>query len=96
MLRTKHGQRTVAGLTRERILKGILEPYADRPGAAHSILKMLRVLVRHAIDIGWLNHDPSLGIKRPKINRIRSWTENEIETFRTNSGQSSVWLSKCS
>ena len=84
MLRTKHGQRTVAGLTRERILKGILEPYADRPGAAHSILKMLRVLVRHTIDIGWLNHDPSLGIKRPKINRIRSWTENEIETFRKN------------
>jgi hypothetical protein len=23
----------------------------------------------NAIDIGWLKHDPSLGIKRPKINR---------------------------
>ncbi len=80
-IRIQHGQRTVAGLTRERIF-GILQPYADRPGAALSILKMLRILIRHAINIGWLNHDPSLGIKRPKIQRIRSWTEGEIETYR--------------
>jgi enterobacteria phage integrase len=71
-LRTQHGHRTLVGLTRERIITGILQPYADRPGAALSILKMLRVLIRHAIDIGWLKHDPSIGIKRPKIKRIRS------------------------
>jgi integrase len=80
-LRTHHGHRTVAGLTRERIITRILQPYADRPGAALCILKMLRVLIRHAIDIGWLKHDPSLGIKRPKTKEIRSWTEGEIETF---------------
>lgn len=82
MLRIKHGHRTVVGLSRERILTGILQPYASRPGAAISILKMLRVLIRHAINIGWLKHDPSLGIKRPKLNRIRSWTEQEIATYR--------------
>jgi integrase len=82
MLRTKHGQRTVSGLNRQRIVNGILQPFADRPGAALTALKMLRVLIRHAIDIGWLKHDPSLGIKRPKIHRIRSWTEKEIETYR--------------
>jgi integrase len=81
-LRTVHGHRTIAGLSRERIITGILQPYADRPGAALSILKMLRVLIRHAINIGCLKHDPSLGIKRPKMNRIRSWTEDEIETYR--------------
>ena len=80
-LRVQHGYRTVAGLSRESIITGILQPYADRPGAALSILKMLRVLIRHAIDIGWLAHDPSLGIKRPKIKEIRSWTDAEIATF---------------
>ena len=60
---------------------GILQPYADRPGAALSTLKMLRVLIRHAIDIGWLKHDPSMGIKRPKTREIRSWTDLEIQTF---------------
>jgi integrase len=80
-LRTQHVHRTVAGLTRERIITGILQPYADRPGAALSTLKMLRVLIRHAIDIGWLKHDPSLGIKRPKTQEIRSWTDAEIKAF---------------
>jgi len=80
-LRTQHGHRTVPGLTRERIITGILQPYADRPGAALSILKMLRVLIRHAINLGWLKHDPSLGIKRPKTDGVRSWTDAEIEIF---------------
>lgn len=80
-LRTKHGHRSVVGLTRQRIASGILQPYADRPGAALAILKILRVLIRHAIDIGWLDHDPSLGIKRPKTQEIRAWTESEIAAF---------------
>jgi enterobacteria phage integrase len=79
-LRTEHGHRTVAGLTRERIVNGMLQPYATRSGAALSILKMLRILIRHAVDIGWLNHDPSLGIRRPKLKEIRSWTDAEIST----------------
>jgi enterobacteria phage integrase len=80
-LRAKHGHRTVAGLTRQRIVTGILQPYGDRPGSALFILKILRVLIRHAIGIGWLDHDPSLGIKRPKTHEIRSWTDGEIAAF---------------
>jgi enterobacteria phage integrase len=80
LLRTQHGPRTVAGLNRERIVR-MLQPYASKPGAALSILKMLRVLIRHAIDIGWLANDPSLGIKRPKTNEVRSWTDAEIAKF---------------
>jgi enterobacteria phage integrase len=80
-LRAKHGHRAVAGLTRQRIVTGMLQPYADRPGAALFTLKILRVLIRHAIDIGWLDHDPSLGIKRPKTLEIRSWTDAEIAAF---------------
>ena len=83
LLRATHGHRSVAGLTREHIVKGILQPYADRPGEALDTLKKLRILIRHAIDVGQLKHDPSLGIKRPKTQRIRSWTEDEIATFRS-------------
>jgi enterobacteria phage integrase len=81
MLRIRHGHRTVSGMTRAGIVTHIMQPYADRPGAALAMLKMLRVLIRHAIEIGWLTHDPSLGIKRPKTQEIRSWTEDEIATF---------------
>ena len=80
-LRREHGQRTVSGLDRQRIIKAFLEPYAGRPGAALSMLKMLRILIRHAIALGWLQHDPSLGIKRPKQGEVRSWTEAELAQF---------------
>lgn len=81
VLQEKHGHRSVAGLTRERIVVAILQPYADRPGAELAVLKMLRVLIRHAMLIGWLKSDPSHGIPRPKSNEIRAWTEEEIEIF---------------
>src|SRR3954452_12517601 len=51
-IRRKHGHRLVAEMTRERIVKAFLDPYADRPGAALSMLKMLRILIKHAITLG--------------------------------------------
>jgi integrase len=80
-IRQDHGQRTVAGLTRERIICGILEPYAGSPGAALDTLKKLRILIRHAIDRGQLAHDPSIGIKRPRTKEIRAWTDAEMAAF---------------
>ena len=80
-IRTKHGHRLVAEMTRERIVKAFLDPYADRPGAALSVIKMLRILIKHAIMLGWLSNDPSLGIKRPKQGEVRSWTDAELMQF---------------
>lgn len=79
-IRVPHGHRSVAGMQRAGIL-AILAPYADRPGQYTNLLKMLRILIRHAIAIGWLDRDPSLGIKRPKAGEIRAWSEDEIERF---------------
>jgi integrase len=80
-IRTKHGHRTVAGLTAERIKSAFLDPYAGKPGARLAMLKMLRILIRHAIGKTWLTHDPSVAIKRPKTSEVRSWTDQEIATF---------------
>jgi integrase len=80
-LRRDHAHRTLAGMTRGGIIEKILQPYAGRPGAALNILKTLRILIRHAIEIGQLKHDPSIGIRRPKIGEVRSWTDDEIAQF---------------
>ena len=82
ILRTVHGHRAVSGLTRERIESCILEPYANRPGAALSLLKMLRILIHHATGLDKTNalkldRDPSTDIKRPKRQEIRAWTDRE-------------------
>jgi enterobacteria phage integrase len=80
-IRIEHGHRSVAGLTKDRMQTFILDPLADRPGAALDTLKKLRILIKHAIDKGLLKHDPSAGIKRPKGNEIRAWTDTELDAF---------------
>jgi hypothetical protein len=51
------------------------------PGAARDTLKKLRILIKLAIDKGWLKHDPSAGITRPKGGEIRAWTAAELAAF---------------
>lgn len=82
-LRTAHGERTVSGLTKERIEEKILKPFADRPGQRLSVLKLLRILIGHAMSMTppWLSHDPSKGIKRPKTREIRAWNDVEMAAF---------------
>lgn len=83
ILRRDHGHRTVSGMTREGVVQHVLDPLAKMPGSRLDTLKKLRILIRHAIERGWLRHDPTLGIKRPKNKPIRSWTEGEIAVYET-------------
>lgn len=80
-IRLAHGHRTVKGMTREGIVMKVLAPYADRPGAALDTLKKVRILIQHAMLLNWIQHDPSVGIKRPKNGEIRSWTDEELAQF---------------
>lgn len=80
-IRKAHGHRTVKGLTRERIDEFILAPFADRPGSQLDTLKKMRILIKHAISIGWLKLDPSSGIKRGKSKEIRAWRDAEMTAF---------------
>jgi integrase len=86
VLRAAHGHRSVGGLSKERIEQIVMAPLADRPAAALDTLKKLRVLIRHARSLDPTNclrlqHDPSAGIKRPKISEIRAWTKTETDSF---------------
>lgn len=80
-IRNDHGHRSVSGLEPRRINNVILQPFANRPGSALDTLKKLRVLIRHAIRIGWLKQDPSVGLERPKIKEIRAWKDAELAAF---------------
>jgi integrase len=80
-IREEHGHRSVSGLTKDRIKEFILNPLTDRPGAGLDTIKKLRILIRHAIDKGWITGDPSVGIKRPKGKEIRAWTDAELAAF---------------
>jgi integrase len=82
-IRRDHGHRAVAGLTKERIEKKILAPFADKPGARIDTLKKLRILIHHAMGLKppWLKSDPSDDIKRGKTKEIRAWKDSEMAAF---------------
>jgi enterobacteria phage integrase len=82
VIERQHGRRTVAGMTRENILKLILQPLADKPGNYNDTIKKLHILARCAVDLGWLKVSPMQLIRRRKTKEIRAITEAEVVQFR--------------
>jgi integrase len=80
--RLQHGTKRVATLTAAHI-KAVIGDMADRPEAANSLLKALRVLLRHAVDMGLIQDDPSRNVRKyvSKSDGHHSWSEAEVEQF---------------
>ena len=55
----------------------------ESQGAAHDLLKKIRILLRFAIDRGYRDDDPTPGIKAPPINKAHAtWTPDELAHYR--------------
>ena len=57
---------------------------ANTPEAANNLLKVLRVVLAHGVDVGMIASNPALGVKRYR-NRSEgnhSWSEIEIAQFQ--------------
>ena len=80
--RMEHGQKRVAMLTVAH-MKAILGNMSDRPGAANGLLKALRVLLRHAVDMGLIHDNPARNVRKLPVRNegFHSWTENDVELF---------------
>jgi integrase len=80
--RKLHGDKPVAKLQRQHVEQIIAEKHAT-PNAANNLLKVLRLLLSHAVDIGMIASSPALGIKRFKIRSDGHppWSEDEIAQF---------------
>lgn len=83
-IRTEHGDKPVARFERRHVLNLIAARMeAGHPTAANRLLKVLRMLMRFAIELGMRRDDPTTGIKRVKIkgDGYHTWTEEEIAQF---------------
>ena len=60
-------------------LKAIIGEMAERPDAANNLLKVLRVLLRHAIDMGLIHDNPSRNVRKFAVNSAGFHTWNEVE-----------------
>ena len=79
----EHGDKRVATLRREHVVKLVAARVQKSLGSANWLLKVLRLLMRHAIEAGLRDDDPTRDVKqiRVKSSGYHSWTEDEIEQF---------------
>jgi len=76
------GDKPVTGLKRHHVVN-MVDRRSDQPRSANSLLRMLRVLMKHAVDTGLRQDNPARDVQsiRIKSDGFHSWTEEEIEQF---------------
>jgi integrase len=77
-----HGDKRVADLRRDHVVK-LMAARAERPSAANALRMALRVMMRHAIEIGLRADDPTRDVRAIRIKSTghHSWADDEIEQF---------------
>jgi len=81
--RKENGQRRIAHLQRDK-LREMLGNRVKTPAAANNWLRMVRMLMRFAIELGMRNDDPTLGIRTIKVRSegFQVWTPEHVEKYR--------------
>lgn len=82
--RDKHGDKRTVALESHHI-RAILDAKASTPAAANNLLKLLRVLMRFAVERGLRRDDPTIHIRKVRSSStgFHSWTEDEIARFES-------------
>jgi integrase len=79
----EHGDKRAATLQREHIVK-LMAALANKPDGANGLRKVLRAMMKHAVEIGLRADDPTRDVKalrsKSKLGFHR-WTEAEIAQF---------------
>ncbi|HYG26402.1 MAG TPA: hypothetical protein VD906_05810, partial [Caulobacteraceae bacterium] len=80
--RNKYGQLPVRGLERKHVM-AMLDQRSATPAAANNLLKIIRLLMRFAVERGWRQDDPTLGVKplKNQTDGFHTWSEEEIAAF---------------
>jgi integrase len=79
----KHGEKRATSLQRQHVLK-LMAARADKPDSANGLRKVLRAMMKHAVEAGMRADDPTRDVKalRPKSKSgFHRWTEVEIAQF---------------
>jgi integrase len=81
--RAEHGHRKVKDLRPDHI-DAIMGAMDKTPEAANNLLKVLRVVLNHAVSKRMIAANPALGVKRyrSRSEGHHSWTEEEIARFQ--------------
>lgn len=82
-VRAEHGDKPVALLEAKHLRAIVAKGAGDAPAAANHRLRTLRALMRHAVDIGLRDDDPSRDLRRVRYRSdgIATWSEEDIAQY---------------
>jgi len=90
-MRRDHGGKPVRLLNRAAVAK-LMQEKAAHPTAANHRLRLLRLLMRHAVALGWREDDPTADVERHtyRTEGYATWSEAEIAAYRAKHPAGSV------
>lgn len=80
--RAEHGDKRVAHMEKRHVQK-IMADKAETPDAANRLLRLIRTLMDHAVDLNWRRDNPAAGVKklRHRSDGFATWEEDQIDAF---------------
>ena len=80
--RAEHGDKRVAHMEKRHLQK-LVSDKAATPAAANNMLRMVHLLMRHAVELGWRGDDPTQGVRKMKRKSggFLTWEEDHIAAF---------------
>ncbi len=77
-----HGDKSATALQREHIVK-LMAARAEQPDSANGLRKVLRAMMKHAVEAGLRADDPTRDVRaiRVKSSGFHSWADEEISQF---------------
>ena len=78
----KFGDKRAALIRREHVVR-LIATKADKPEAANQFRKVLRAMMKHAVEIGLRSDNPARDVRsiRVKSDGFHSWSDTEIAQF---------------
>jgi integrase len=79
-LAARHGNKPVRDLKRRHVRR-MRDERADTPGAANTIVRMLKLVLNFAMDEEWIEANPAAKMRLLKVGEWRAWTDEECAAF---------------
>jgi hypothetical protein len=89
---TQYGDNRIANLRREHVVK-LIATWAERPGAANNLRKVLRAMMRHAVEIGLRTDDPTRDLRAIRVKSAGTMTRSRNSRSVTRRGLPRAWRS---
>lgn len=81
-LRTAHGDKPVAMISRRHVLR-IRDERGETPGEGNTVLRIVKRLLSFAVEREYRNDNPATRIKLYKGGEFRAWTDSELAAFES-------------